>query len=339
MPDLRVKSLAAACLLSALVVSCGKPDLPEGLYARLDTSKGDIVIGLEYGKAPLTTGNFVGLAEGKLDASRGKRFFDGLVFHRVEPGFVIQTGDPLGNGSGGPGYEFPNEISDGLKYDSEGIVGMANAGPDTNGSQFFVTLRAAPELDGGYSIFGKVVRGMEVVRRIERGDRLAKVEILRVGSAAKAFKVDQMAWNARCAPLVAALRKAEEEKRAADIATIRRKWPDLVPNAEGVFRKTVRASAGESPKAGQTAQVRYKGMLLGGQIFDQSDLHGGIVDFQVGAGRIIPGLDKALLTMRKGEKIMIVIPPELAYGARGTPGGPIPPDSFLAFEIELVGIK
>jgi len=339
MRTISAKNVAAVFMLAALIVSCKSNDLPEGLFARLVTSKGDIVVALQYKEAPLTVCNFVGLAEGRLDASKGKRFFDGLAFHRVEPGFVIQTGDPMGNGTGGPGYEFPNEISSDLKYDSEGVVGMANAGPNTNGSQFFITMKATPQLDGGYTIFGKVAQGMDVVKRIEQGDKLEKIEIVRVGGAAKSFKADQMAWNAREAPIVASLRKAEEDRRAADLATIKQKWPDLVPNAEGVFRKTVRASAGESPKAGQTAKVRYKGMLLSGQIFDQSDLHGGIVDFQVGAGRIIPGLDKVLLTMRKGEKVMVVIPPELAYGSRGTPGGPIPPDSFLAFEVELVDIK
>jgi peptidylprolyl isomerase len=335
----RVKDVAAACLIAALLGSCGKSDLPEGLYARLATSKGDIVVALEYAKAPLTVGNFVGLAEGRLEAARGRRFYDGLAFHRVEPGFVVQTGDPRGDGTGGPGYEFPDEIASELKYDSAGVVGMANAGPGTNGSQFFIALRPAPQLDGGYSIFGKVVRGIEVAGRIERGDRLEKVEILRVGGQAKAFKADQMAWNAREASLAAKLRKAAEERRAADMAAIKRKWPDLARNADGIFRKTIRAAAGEAPRAGQTARVRYAGMLLDGRVFDQSDLHGGIVDFRVGADQLLPGLDKTLLSMRKGQKVLVVIPPELAYGSRGTPGGPIPPDSFLAFEIELVDLK
>jgi peptidyl-prolyl cis-trans isomerase A (cyclophilin A) len=336
---IRFKNVAAVCILAAIIVSCKRSDLPAGLFARLGTSKGDIVIALEFEKAPLTVGNFVGLAEGRLDASKGKKFFDGLSFHRVEPGFVVQTGDPRGNGTGGPGYEFPNEISSELKYDAEGVVGMANAGPDSNGSQFFITMKATPQLDGGYTVFGRVIEGMDAVKRIAKGDKLEKVEIIRVGSAAKAFKADQAAWNSREASILASIRKYEEGKRAADLAAIKLKWPDLVPNAEGIFRKTLKASAGESPKAGQTARVRYKGMLLDGRVFDQSELHGGSVDFQLGVGRIIPGLDKVLLTMRVGEKLLVVIPPELAYGPRGTPGGPIPPDSFLAFEIEIVALK
>ncbi len=167
MRSIRLKDFAAACLLATLIVSCKRSDLPDGLFARLVTSKGEVVMRLEYEKAPLTVGNFVGLAEGKLDASKGKRYFDGLTFHRVEPGFVVQTGDPKGDGTGGPGYEFPNEIVGDLKYDSEGVVGMANAGPNTNGSQFFITMRAVPQLDGGYTVFGKVVSGMDVVDKIK----------------------------------------------------------------------------------------------------------------------------------------------------------------------------
>ncbi len=338
----RVKGIAAACLLGATVASCGGaglPGQPDGLYARLATAKGDIVIRLEYEKAPLTVGNFVGLAEGRLDAAKGKKYFDGLTFHRVVPDFVIQSGDPKGDGSGGPGYQFPNEISPALKYDAEGVVGMANAGPNTNGSQFFITFRAVPELDGGYTVFGKVVSGMDVVKNIARGDRLVKVDIVRVGIGAKSFKADQKAWNSREAPLEAAIKKAVEAKRAADLEEIRQRWPGLVAGGDGVLRKTIRASSGAVIKPGQTATVRYKGMLANGQSFDQSDLHGGSVDFQVGVGRIIPGLDGVLLTMRKGEKVLVAIPPELAYGSRGTPGGPIPPDSFLAFEVEVLDIK
>ena len=339
---IRIKGLAAACILSACVVSCARdqaPGLPDGLYARLATAKGDVTIRLEYQKAPLTVGNFVGLAEGRMGPSKGKKYFDGLSFHRVVADFVVQTGDPKGDGSGGPGYEFPNEISGDLKYDAEGVVGMANAGPDTNGSQFFITMKAVPELDGGYTIFGKVVKGMDVVKRIAQGDKLAKVEILRNGPDARAFKADQAAFDSRLAPIAAAIKKATDDKRAADLAAIKQRWPVLVADADGIFQKTVKAGSGASPAAGQTVSVAYKGMLVSGQVFDQSDFHGGPVDFQVGVGKIIPGWDKVVMQMKKGEKRMVVIPPELAYGPRGTPGGPIAPDSFLAFEIELVALK
>jgi peptidyl-prolyl cis-trans isomerase A (cyclophilin A) len=336
---IRIKNIAATCILAAIIVSCKGNGLPAGLFARLVTPKGDIVIQLEYEKAPLTVGNFVGLAEGKLDAVKGKKFFDGLTFHRVVADFVIQSGDPNGDGSGGPGYEFPNEIAPDLKYDAEGIVGMANAGPNTNGSQFFITMKAVPELDGGYSIFGKVVQGMDVVKKIAQGDKITKVEIIRNGALAKAFKADQAAWNAREAPITAAIKKAAEDKRAADLAAIKQKWPDLVADADGIFQKTLKTGTGNTPKSGETVSVSYKGMFIDGKIFDQSDIHGGPVDFQVGVGQIIPGWDKVVMTMKKGEKRMIVIPPELAYGSRGSPGGPIGPDSYLAFELELVALK
>jgi peptidylprolyl isomerase len=339
---MRIKDIAAAGILAACIVSCGGGEargLPEGLYARLTTAKGEVMIQLEYSKAPLTVGSFVGLAEGKMDSAKGKKYFDGLTFHRVVADFVVQTGDPKGDGSGGPGYEFPNETSGGLKYDSEGVVGMANAGPNTNGSQFFITLRAVPDLDGGYTIFGKVVKGMEVVKQIAQGDKLVKVEILRNGSAAKAFKSDQAAFNSRIAPLQESIKKAADDKRAADVAAIRQRWPDLSPDAEGIYQKTLKAGSGAVPTKGQTVSVSYKGMLVNGQVFDQSDFHGGPVDFQVGVGKIIPGWDKVVMQMKKGEKRMIVIPPELAYGSRGTPGGPIAPDSWLAFEVELVALK
>lgn len=339
MRSIHLKSAAAACMLAALVVSCKGNDLPAGLFARLQTAKGEIVIQLEYEKAPLTVCNFVGLAEGKLDASKGKKYFDGLVFHRVVPDFVIQSGDPQGNGTGGPGYEFPNEISADLKYDAEGVVGMANAGANTNGSQFFITLKAVPDLDGNYTIFGKVVKGMDVVKKIVQGDKLEKVEIVRNGGGAKGFKVDQAAWNGYEKPITDAIKKTADDKRAADVAAIAQKWPDLKPDADGIYQKVLKTGSGATPTKGQTVSVSYKGMLVNGQVFDASEFHGGPVDFQVGVGRIIPGWDKVVMTMKKGEKRMIVIPPELGYGSRGTPGGPIAPNSFLAFEVELVALK
>jgi peptidyl-prolyl cis-trans isomerase A (cyclophilin A) len=334
------KSAVAAFLLAALLVSCkGSGGLADGLYARVRTAKGDIVVKLEYERAPLTVGNFVGLAEGRLEGQyKGKKYFDGLKFHRVEPGFVVQGGDPNGNGSGGPGFQFPNEIAADLKYNAEGVVGMANAGPDTNGSQFFITLAPTPQLDGGYTIFGKVVQGMDTVKKIAVGDLMSKVEILRVGSAAKSFKADQAAWDSRAAPLAAAIKKADDDRRAADADAIKKRWPDLVADADGIYQKTLKAGSGQPPAKGQTVSVAYKGMLTDGRVFDQSDFHGGPADLQVGAGRLLPGWEKVLTTMRKGEKRMVVLPPELAYGSRGVPGR-IPPNSYIAFELELVALK
>jgi peptidyl-prolyl cis-trans isomerase A (cyclophilin A) len=327
------KGLLVACAAAALAAACkGSSGLPDGLYARVSTGRGDIVISLDYEKAPLAVCNFAGLAEGKLDAAKGSPFYDGLVFHRVEPGFVIQGGDPKGDGSGGPGYSFLNEVSGGLRFDSEGIVGMANAGPHTNGSQFFITLAAASHLNGGYTAFGKVVSGMEAAKAIVKGDAMKKVEILRVGQAARAFKDDQAAWDAVLAAQVGA-------KRQADLAVVGARWPGLAADPSGLLVEIERQGTGPAPARGSTAVAAYKLMLPSGEVIDSSDFHGGKVEFKVGAGKLISGLDISLLAMRQGEKRLVVIPPELGYGPRGLPGSPIEPYMFLAFEAELLSIK
>jgi len=325
-------AIIAACALAPLVASCGGEKLKDGLYARITTDRGEILAGLEYESSPLTVCNFAGLAEGKLDASRGGRFYDGLAFHRVEPGFVVQGGDPKGDGSGGPGYAFPNEISAGLRFDRAGVLGMANAGAHTNGSQFFITLGSAPHLDGGYSIFGKVVSGMEAVEAIRAGDAMRKVEIVRVGKAARAFACDQAAWNRLFSAALGA-------KREADLAAINGRWPGLAAQESGLLTKLVKEGSGPSPARGQTAVVAYKLMLRSGEVVDSSDMHGGKVDFALGAGRLISGMEIALSGLKRGERRIFVIPPELGYGQAGIPGTPIEPYAFIVFEAELLGVK
>lgn len=326
----------AFCLMAVSLVSCQTTELPDGLYAIIDTAKGSIVISLDYAKAPMTVGNFVGLAEGSLGAAKGKHFYDGLSFHRVEPGFVIQGGDPQGNGSGGPGYRFPDEFSPDLKHSEAGILSMANAGPNTNGSQFFITLAETPWLDGKHSVFGKVIKGMDVVNKIEAGDVMTKVRIERVGKDAKAFDSSQKAWDQRLSAAYAALNAAAEARKQTDMAAIAAKWPDLAMDENGIFQKTVRKGFGPTPPKGSNVSIIYKGMLLDGTVFDQSALSGGPFKFRIGTGEIIEGWDKVVSTMAKGEKRIAIIPPELAYGPSGI-SGIIPANAYLVFELELTG--
>ena len=168
--------------------------LPPGLYAEITTPHGLITAELFFQRTPLTVANFAGLAEGKLGPRPGKPFYDGLVFHRIVPGFVAQGGDPIGNGTDGPGYFFADEIVAGLRPDAAGMLAMANDGPDTNGSQFFLTLAPAPHLNYLHTIFGRVVRGLDLLDKIEMADKMT-VKIVRVGEAAEKFADDQAAFD------------------------------------------------------------------------------------------------------------------------------------------------
>ena len=312
--------------------------LGDGLFARITTEKGDIVLSLEYIKTPVTVCNFVALAEGKMTAAGGKPFYDGLIFHRVIEDFMIQGGDPLGTGSGGPGYRFPDEIHPSLKHDGPGILSMANAGPGTNGSQFFITHMATPWLDGKHTVFGRVVQGQEVVNAIKQGDRIERITIIRNGNDANAFKADQATFEAlvRNAESAAAARVLMQ--RDNDIATIERMYPNTVQSASGIRWVIEKTGTGPKPSSGSTAVVNIKGTVLNGRVFSDSNLSGGPDELPVGTGRLLPGLEEVISDMTAGERRVAIIPPELGYGDRGV-DNMIPPNSFLILELEIVEIK
>lgn len=307
----------------------------DGLYAIVSTRKGQIVLELEFEKVPMTVSNFVGLAEGTLNLKKpGVPYYDGLKFHRVIENFMIQGGCPLGTGTGGPGYNFPDEFDSSLKHDRPGILSMANAGPGTNGSQFFITHVPTPWLDGKHAIFGHVIEGQDVVNSIRQGDKIDKVEILRVGEKANAFVVTKESFSelVRKASEVQLKRIEEEERKISD--EIDKRWPGAVKTPSGLRYVIIKEGQGKaSPKMGQTVTAHYNGTLMNGKMFDSSIVRNEPIRFKV--GQMIEGWNEALLTMHKGEKRQLIIPPELGYGVQGYPGV-IPPNSYLIFDIELL---
>lgn len=309
----------------------------DGLYAIIETQKGDIVLELFYKQVPMTVCNFVGLAEGTVDAAKKKPFYDGLTFHRVIANFMIQGGDPAGNGTGGPGYRFPDEIIPALKHDSAGVLSMANAGPGTNGSQFFITHVPTPWLDGKHTVFGRVVKGQGTVNKIAQGDRMRSVSIIRKGLDAQKFTATQQDFDRYRLEAEQREKQRAAENKVANEALIKRKFPHAVKTQDGIFYTIVKEGKGEGAQKGKTLTMKYKGSLLDGTVFDDSDMHEPL-QFVAGAGQLIAGFDAQAVLMVTGEKRIIVIPPELAYGARGA-GGVIPPDSYLVFELELLSVK
>lgn len=307
----------------------------EGLYATISTNRGDIVLSLTYKETPMTVANFVGLAEGSLNLKEeGKPFYNGLTFHRVIENFMIQTGCPLGNGTGGPGYTFPDEFKDNLTHSGPGVLSMANAGPGTNGSQIFITHVATPWLDGKHTVFGSVVSGQDVVDSIAQGDTIESVEIKRVGSEAEEFAVNKESFSL----LVESVQKEEKKKLSELAKTLERelenRWPDAIKTSSGLRYVVKKRGNGEgSPSEGTQVTVHYEGTLLDGKLFDSSIKRGEPATFAV--GEVIEGWNEALVTMHKGEKRTLIIPPELGYGRQGFPGV-IPPDSYLVFDVELI---
>nr|WP_299343551.1 peptidylprolyl isomerase [Allomuricauda sp.] len=309
--------------------------MQEGIYAKFNTSKGEVLVKLTHDKTPGTVGNFVALAEGNMENSakpQGKPYYDGLKFHRVIADFMIQGGCPLGTGTGDPGYKFDDEFHPELKHDAPGVLSMANAGPGTNGSQFFITHGPTPWLDNKHTVFGHVEQGQEVVDAIAQGDSIDSLEIVRVGSEAES-------WNA-----IEAFRTFEgaREKRIAEAkARAEAEMEELAAGFEktesGLRYQIIQKGNGTQAEKGKKVSVHYEGSLSNGQVFDSSYSRNQPIDFTLGVGQVIPGWDEGISLLKVGDKARFVIPSNLAYGSAGA-GGVIPPDATLIFDVELMNV-
>lgn len=340
-------------------------DLNDGMYADILTDKGAILLKLEYENTPITVSNFVSLTEGTNtyvdEKFKNKPFYDGLKFHRVVDNFMIQGGDPRGNGSGGPGYKFEDELpldNEGnllLTHDSAGVLSMANSGPDTNGSQFFITHKETKFLDGRHSVFGHVIQGQEVVDSIKQGDIINKIEIIRIGKEAKKFDAASEFNNY--------FQKIEEEQklRKENLEKVKDKLITFVEQNEinakvlpsGLKVITIHKGNGVKPKNGSKVMVNYSGYFISGDLFDSNvkeisqlynkydrrrDKMGGYkpvaMDYSPDAA-LIAGFKEGLQEMSFGDKVLLIIPSHLGYGEQGA-RGVIPPNTDLLFELEIV---
>ncbi|MCL6265368.1 peptidylprolyl isomerase [Flagellimonas myxillae] len=366
------RPLVLIALFSMVLLACKSSkyaDLGDGIFADIQTNKGDIIVKLEHEKTPVTVASFVSLAEGNspfvADSLKNKNFYDGLIFHRVMKDFMIQGGDPMGTGRGNPGYKFKDEFNDSLTHSRKGILSMANSGPKTNGSQFFITHKETPWLNGRHTVFGEVVSGLEVVDTIASVEVdvpsnkpkedvvMNKVEIVRNGKEAKKFDAVQIITDyfAEEEAAVAAFKKMVEDF-AAELATQKEQAEEL---PSGLKILSLKKGDGEQPKIGQKVLVMYAGWLANGTLFDSNyeEIETKFNKFNIQKkqrglyfptpmdyspdARLIPGFKEGLQTMKVGDKVRLFIPPHLGYGPQG--GGPIPPNSDLVFDLEITGIQ
>jgi cyclophilin family peptidyl-prolyl cis-trans isomerase len=347
-----MKFVASLLLIIFSGVVLAQSNLDDGIYAEFSTSKGKIICVLEYQKTPMTVANFVGLVEGNFkvgDSVFTKPFYNGLKFHRVIKDFMIQGGDPLGNGSGGPGYKFPDEIVADLKHTGPGILSMANSGPATNGSQFFITHKETPWLDGKHTVFGRVIQGQDVVNTIAQDDKMNVVKIIRVGKEAKLFNASQtfsMYFS----------KFQEDEKKRQELYTelgamsqeeyknymfneVKLSHPTAVLSPTGLVYVIDNEGSGNKPKKGDQVTLHYNGTLrMDGKKFDSSYDRNQPMPFKYLEQRMIPGFEEGVALLGAGAKAKLIIPYYQAYGAQGRPGV-IPPYSDLVFDIEVLSIE
>ena len=335
--------------------------LKDGLYANFQTSKGNMIVKFEDKKAPVTVANFVGLAEGKIEnkaKAKGVPYYDGTIFHRVIKDFMIQGGDPKGTGMGDPGYKFDDEKND-LQHSGKGILSMANSGPNTNGSQFFITEVATPWLDGRHTIFGEVVNGKEVIdsiANVEKGPQdkpktdivLEKVSVFTKGDEYKNYDAAAI-FNEGKGKIQennkAAMAKieADKKKKAEEFAANQQKLVDdlqagMQVTPSGLYYKITKTTDGVSPQRGDEVAVHYAGKLVDGTEFDSSFKRNQPIDIPIGVGQVIKGWDEGIMLLKEGEAATLLIPSDLGYGSAGA-GGVIPPNAWLIFDVELVNVK
>lgn len=357
-----MKKLVLILTLMLTIISCGVKipstmskeefkSLEDGLYANMVTSKGTMLIKFYEDKAPMTVANFVGLAEGKIKNSakaEGVPFYDGVIFHRVIKDFMIQGGDADGMGTGGPGYSFEDEFDESLRHNKKGLLSMANSGPATNGSQFFITEVATPWLDDRHAIFGEVVEGLDVIdtiANVEKGPQdkpkedvvIEKVEVIRKGEhyknydAAKAFEEAKANHGKKMAE-----KKAKEEAaKAAEIERLKDLEAKASSTDSGLKYVMLEEGNGAVPVHGDPIKVHYTLRLANGEKIDSSYDRKEPLEVTVGVTGLIQGWMEALELFKRGSKVLLVIPSELGYGARGA-GGVIPPNATLYFDMEIL---
>jgi len=354
-----VKSIILLFLaISIGTISCSqqegknaKTKYEDGIYAEFTTPKGLIVIRLEDQKVPMTVANFVGLAEGKFkyrdSLTFDKPFFDGLKFHRVIANFMIQGGDPQGNGQGGPGYKFYDETRDDLLHDRAGTLSMANSGPNTNGSQFFITHTQTPWLDGKHTVFGYVVGGQNVVDSIAQDDIIEKVTIVRVGKQAKKFdatavfakKYNELheKFLKENAELMKIIEMTPQEYNEQMYQEVLKEYPTAKKSETGLVYVIEKPGSGLSIVANAPVSLHYVGTLRKtGAKFDSSRDRGQAMDFVYQVQRMIPGFEEGIGLLKQGGVAKLFIPYHQAYGPNGQ--GPIPAYSDLVFDIEIMNV-
>jgi cyclophilin family peptidyl-prolyl cis-trans isomerase len=333
---------------------------PDGIYADFNTNKGRISVLLDYKKAPLTVANFVGLAEGTITNASyplGTPFYNGSIWHRVVKGHVIQGGepatvkDPANTEVNSTGYEIPNEISD-LSHNKAGMIGMANAGPNTNTCEYYITLADRSYLDGNYTLFGEVVDGMDVVNNIVQGDTTRSITIVRVGADAEKFIVNDATFKQLLSEQWKKVNNYKETRKFQDEKFIAENYPGLASLPDGLRYKVLSEGKGKKPVDGSVLSIKYSGRLVSGLTFGSSADDGKPVPesepveflHTLGKDGLVKGLNEALKDMKTGERRLLIVPPDLAYGMnsgfygkeiRGQKRFVISPGETLILEVTL----